>query len=358
MDQTPVTAKSLGRSYMIDAGTLEHAYKYTWSGFLSWEQRSHADNWVLLPDNLGPHLSIDESSLHDDLFTIVTNKDGHGRSGTVVAMVRGTKAEDVIKVLMQIPEEERKKVKEVTMDLSESMRSIIEAAFPNATITLDCFHIMKRCLEAVEELRLRYKREAQAEINREMRRYKKRQKRNAEHRRWYARTHPRTYKGKKRGRKARRKNEPFRPPVLSNGDTLVELLTRSKHALTQTHDKWSERQQARMRLLFQMYPKLKELYDIVNKLRSIFRSKKLTRDEARIKLHEWYQSVADCTIREIKSARDAIKSREDNVLNYFIDRSTNASAESFNSKLKAFRAQLRGIRDLPFFIFRICKVFG
>ena len=154
---------------MIDAGTLEHAYKYTWSGFLSWEQRSHADNWVLLPDNLGPHLSIDESSLHDDLFTIVTNKEGHGRSGTVVAMVRGTKAEDVIKVLMQIPEEERKKVKEVTMDLSESMRSIIEAAFPDATITLDCFHIMKRCLEAVEELRLRYKREAQAEINREMR---------------------------------------------------------------------------------------------------------------------------------------------------------------------------------------------
>ena len=68
--------------------------------------------------------------------------------------------------------------------------------------------------------------------------------------------------------------------------------------------------------------------------------------------------VADCTIREIKSARNAIKSREENVLNYFIDRSTNASAESFNSKLKAFRAQLRGIRDLPFFIFRICKVFG
>ena len=169
LDQPPVTAKSLGRSYMIDADTLDHACKYTWSGFLGWEHRSHADNWVLLPDNLGPHLSIDESCLHDDLFTIVTNKEGHGRSGTIVAMVRGTKAEDVIKVLMQIPEEERKKVKEVTMDLSESMRSIIEAAFPDATITLDCFHIMKRCLEAVEELRLRYKREAQAEINREMR---------------------------------------------------------------------------------------------------------------------------------------------------------------------------------------------
>lgn len=343
---------------MIDGSTLEHAYKYTWSGFLNWEQRGHANNWVLMSQNLGSHLSIDESCLHDDLFTILTNKDGHGRQGTVIAMVRGTKAEDVIKVLSQLPEEERKKVKEVTMDMSDSMRSIVEAVFPSARITLDCFHIMKRCLEAVEELRLRYKRDAQADVRRQVRQHKARLKRNAAHRRWYAKTHPKKYKGKRRGRKHRRENEMFRPQQLKNGDTLIELLTRTKHALTQTHDKWSERMQARMRLLFELYPKLKEVYDIINKLRAIFRSRKLTRDEAKIKLHEWYQTVTDCTIREIKAARDAIKSREENILNYFIDRTTNASAESFNSKLKAFRAQLRGIRDLPFFIFRICTIFG
>ncbi len=37
----------------------------TISGFLVWAQRPHADSWVLLPENLGTHLSIDESSLHD-----------------------------------------------------------------------------------------------------------------------------------------------------------------------------------------------------------------------------------------------------------------------------------------------------
>ena len=36
LDQTPVTAKSLRRSYMIDGNTLEHAYKYTWSDFTKW----------------------------------------------------------------------------------------------------------------------------------------------------------------------------------------------------------------------------------------------------------------------------------------------------------------------------------
>ena len=148
-------------------------------------------------------------------------------------MVRGTKAEDVIKVLQQLPLEERQKVIEVTMDLSESMRAIVEATFPNARITLDCFHIMKRCLEAVEELRLRYKREAQADIRRAERRFKERLKRNAAHRKWYRKKYPKKYKGKKRGPKPKRRNEQFRPPVLDNGDTLVELLTRSKHALTQ-----------------------------------------------------------------------------------------------------------------------------
>ena len=293
------------------------------------------------------------------LFTILSNKAGHGRQGTVIAMVRGTKASDVIAVLAQMPLEERLKVKEVTMDLSESMRSIIEAVFPNARITLDCFHILKRCLDAVEELRLRYKRDAQAETKRQERQFRAKIKRNAALRKKRRKKRgKKTYKGKVRGPKPKPRNAKFHPPVLENGDTLVELLTRSKHALTQTHDKWSERQKARMRLLFTLYPKLKEAYDNINKLRAIFRSKSLDRESARGKLHEWYQLIADSTIREIKSARDAIKSREENVLNYFIDRSTNASAESFNSKLKAFRAQLRGVSDLPFFMYRICTIFG
>ena len=113
-----------------------------------------------------------------------------------------------------------------------------------------------------------------------------------------------------------------------------------------------------MNLLFEMYPKIKEAYWIVNGLRSIFRSKTLDKESARPKLHEWYKAVSKCTSREVKSARDAIKSREDEVLNYFINRSTNAGAESLNSKMKAFRAQLRGVSDLPFFMFRLSKIFG
>ena len=42
----------------------------------------------------------------------------------------------------------------------------------------------------------------------------------------------------------------------------------------------------------------------------------------------------------------------------FDNRSTNASAESFNAKIKAFRAQYRGVSDVNFFLFRLSKLFA
>lgn len=107
-----------------------------------------------------------------------------------------------------------------------------------------------------------------------------------------------------------------------------------------------------------MYPKLKEAYGIINLLRGIFKNKSLTKDSAKTRLHEWYDKVTESTLREIKSVRDTIKTYEDEILNYFISRATNASAESLNSKLKAFRSQLRGVRDIPFFFYRVSLVFG
>ena len=52
------------------------------------------------------------------------------------------------------------------------------------------------------------------------------------------------------------------------------------------------------------------------------------------------------------------KEKEEYVLNYFNNRSTNASAESLNSKMKGFRAQVRGVADLTFFMYRMMMIFG
>lgn len=358
MDTYPITARSLGLYFKVDGNNLERAYKEHLSGFCNWEQADHAEDWVLLPENIGKRLGIDETMLHKDLMTFLTNKDGHGKRHTLIAAVRGTKASDVVKVLMQIPQEQREQVEEVTMDFSDSMYAIVTEAFPNATIVIDCFHIIKRCIEAVEELRLKAKRDAQKALNKEKAKFKKKLERLVKNRKDYRKKHPKKYKGKKRGRKPQRLNKRFRPTMLSNGETVIELLTRSKYLLSVSGDKWTDRQKERAKILFEMFPKIKEAYSLICSLRSIFKNKALGRTEAKDKLHEWYQNVSKCTLREVKAARDAIKCKEDEVLNYFINRSTNAHAESLNSKLKGFRAQLRGVQDLPFFMYRTTKIFG
>ena len=48
----------------------------------------------------------------------------------------------------------------------------------------------------------------------------------------------------------------------------------------------------------------------------------------------------------------------DGVLNFFVNRSTNAFAESFNAKIKAFRSAVRGVVDIKFFMFRLSKIYA
>jgi len=46
------------------------------------------------------------------------------------------------------------------------------------------------------------------------------------------------------------------------------------------------------------------------------------------------------------------------ILNYFDNRSTNASAESFNAKIKALRAAFRGVKNISFFLFRLSNIYA
>ena len=48
---------------MIDGDELERSYKHHLSDYAEWEQRDHASNWMLIEDNLGENLSIDETML-------------------------------------------------------------------------------------------------------------------------------------------------------------------------------------------------------------------------------------------------------------------------------------------------------
>lgn len=165
------------------------------------------------------NLSIDETAFtNGDLYTIISNKDAHGRKGALLAIVSGTKVEDVVAAIQKIHWYLRCKVREVTMDFSEGMRQIVLECFPNATITLDRFHMQQLVSDAMQELRLKHKKEEQKFLNEQRKLFKEQLKEK------YERSLKRRKKNKKdkRGRKPIRKNKAFVPERLSNGDTIPD----------------------------------------------------------------------------------------------------------------------------------------
>ena len=121
----------------------------------------------MFPNNIGPHLSIDEASLsRGELYTIVTNKDAHGHEHSLVAIILDTDADTFIHALRQIKSPLRNQGTEITPDLSESMNKICRLAFPKATRVIDRFHVQKLALEAVQEIRIKHRWDAiQAETD-------------------------------------------------------------------------------------------------------------------------------------------------------------------------------------------------
>ena len=108
METSPVTCRTLEEFYHIDEHTFEKQYKEVLSGFRDWDQLEHADKWLLFPDNIGTRIAIDESSLSNgELYTFVTNRDARTREKSLIAVVAGTKSEDVIDALRRIDEEKR-----------------------------------------------------------------------------------------------------------------------------------------------------------------------------------------------------------------------------------------------------------
>lgn len=322
-----MTCRMLEDFYGIDGHTFERQYKEALSNFREWDQLDHADEWLLFPDNMGPRLAIDESSLSNgELYTFVTNRDARTREQSLIAVVAGTRSEDVIAVLRRIDEVRRNAVEEVTLDLSDSMGKIVRTAFPQASRVIDRFHIQKLACDAVQELRIKHRWDAIQQGNDEM-------------------------------EEARLNGEgyvPFRHP---NGDTRKELLIRSRYLLFKSAERWTDRQKQRAAILFEEYPDIKTAYGLCHSLRMIF-SRNTIKDAARLSMARWYNKVEEADLHSFNVIAATFHEHYDEILNFYNNRASNAMAESFNAKIKLFRANLRGVADKKFFLFRVAKLYA
>ena len=116
-------------------------------------------------------------------------------------------------------------------------------------------------------------------------------------------------------------------------------------------------QRIRAEILFKEYPDIKKGYYLAMRLGSIYHQCKF-KDIALTRLARWYDEVDKSEFLTFGRVARSIQTHYLNIINFFERRATNAAAESFNAKIKAFRAQFRGVRDKAFFLYRLAKLYA
>jgi transposase len=297
------------------------------SGFRQWAQKQHAEEWVIFPDNIGETICIDEVALSQgELYTVVTNAAARSQKGSLIAMIEGTRSEEVSTLLKKISLNKRNIVKEVTLDLARNMELIATNSFPNANLVSDRFHVQQLSTEALQEMRIKHRWSAIEMENHLV-------------------------------KKAKDLGQVYRPKILSNGDTRKQLLARSRYLLFKAPGKWTRKQAERAHILFELYPDLQKAYNLTMMFRNIYEKAK-SEQQAIEMMEKWYEKVYSLGFESFITAANSIKSHQQTILAYFKNRSTNALAENFNAKIKAFRSVFRGINDTAFFIYRVSLIFA
>lgn len=216
-------------------------------------------------------------------------------------------------------------MKEVTLDMAKNMETVIKKCFKKSYLVIDRFHVIRLASEAMQQIRIQMKWKAIENENENIQNCKKQKLK-------------------------------YEPEILKNGDTMKQLLSRSKYILSKKRSEWTENQKERAEILFEKYPEIKKYYEYYMYLRSIYKEQE--REKASKRIDEWIKMVHENQMKNFYSVCNTIKNYEENILNFFIKRNTNANAESFNAKIKLFRANLRGVIDKEFFLFRLAKLFA
>lgn len=157
--------------------------------------------------------------------------------------------------------------------------------------------------------------------------------------------------------KAKRQKKAFIHEVLENGDSVKQLLARSRYVLYKKEHDWTESQKNRDLILFERYPDIAKASGLVQDLAGVFQNTK-NKIYALTNLARWHEKVRQSEFKSFNTISRTINNHYQTILNYFDNRSTNASAESFNAKIKAFRSQFRGVRNTEFFLYRLTKIYA
>jgi len=277
---------------------------------------------------LWKRLNIDEKNLWSEVFTIYSNPDLWAK--WLVWIFPWVKAEKIIlKTKTFCKNKDLSIVKEVSMDMANTMEKIIIEVFPNVVQVIDRFHVMKHVLEDMWALISKNKTEIK-KAHLDEQEQAKIEKRRPTHQRF------------------------------SNWETLLEIITRGRFQLRRRRKDWNINQHLRWDC-FELIPQLQEISAMYKEIEEVFyiydfsTCKKI----ARKRFERWFTKISKLDfITELQNSWRLIKNHFDRILNYFRTGLSNWYAEGLNTRIQRLLSNSRGFKDVNFMLYRIIKMFG
>jgi len=149
---------------------LEKQYKNVLSDYHQFKENKEKEiegEAFVFSENFGADMAIDETGLIDgELYTIVINKKAKGKKGALAAIIKGRKSSIITRAITdKVPFEKLVKIKEITLDLANSMDWTARQIAPNGLHTYDRFHVQQIVTEAVQAVRVNLRWKAIEEEN-------------------------------------------------------------------------------------------------------------------------------------------------------------------------------------------------
>ncbi|MFA7672117.1 MAG: transposase [Sphaerochaetaceae bacterium] len=346
-----------GDSLLINPQKLHRWYRDSLSGFLDPQtisQRHRHDIEIkkqgikkrirvpiLSLENFGEDMAIDEKLIGEEVHTILSNR----TNGKIALLACSVKASELIELL---PSFNLKgfDVKSITRDLSPSYDWFCRQVFCNARHVADKFHIIRHLLNACQDVRVRYRQEELTRKRIEYQAFKDSEK-------------ERKKKCRINGELYKHKNFYYKEKRMKNGETLLEILARSRYLLYKYPNDLTENQRERAQILFELFPEINESYLLSCEFRDWYKKENIGEERTILlqRLQEWYKAVDRSEIPEMENFKSLVERNQEMIMNYFVKGETNAIAECINSKIQRFISVNQGTRDREFFYFRIANFF-
>ena len=216
--------------------------------------------------------------------------------GYVIDVLPNRERETLEKWLAGLPEVRRMAIQVVNVDMWEPYTLAIKAKLSHAIIVVDRFHVMKNLNNCLTLARREIQRDACPEVK--------------------------------------------------------EQLKGSRWVLVKNQKNLTDKQRLKLETLYKISPELKVCHKLKELFRALFET--LTdREQAKHALETWIHQVQSLQVKALKPFITTLNNWFEHILNYFLERWTNAFAEGINNKIKLIKRRAFGFTNFDHFRLRI-----